>query len=114
MPSSNRSVLAASILVAVALLAYAVVVAGNVLLGVLLAAFVYLVGWVVSRLPNAVGSAFSQRRALATGLLVVLVLGYAVLVTANLLLGVVVSLTVAFVSWATIPDGPVARWLAGR
>ncbi|MFC6988826.1 hypothetical protein ACFQJD_09085 [Haloplanus sp. GCM10025708] len=113
MPSSNQTVLVAAMVVGLAIVAYSVVVQ-QVLFGVFLAALVYLFGWVVSHFPGTVSETFGRQRAVVTGVLVVLVLGYSLLVTANLVLGVVVALTITFVSWVTVPGGPVARWLAER
>jgi hypothetical protein len=114
MPSSSQSARKASIALAVVVVLYAVVVGHNILSGIFLAALIYLFGWLVSHFPGTVSETLGQRRAIATGVLVAAVLGYSLLVTAEVLLGVVVALTVVFVSWATTPGGPVARWLAER
>ena len=114
MSSDKQFALKVSIALALAILLYSVVVGHNILSGVFLAALVYLFGWLVSYFPGTLGETFGQRRAIATGVLVVAILGYSILVTAEVLLGVVVALTVVFVSWATVPGGPVARWLAER
>ncbi|MFB6101330.1 MAG: hypothetical protein ABEJ73_02050 [Haloplanus sp.] len=91
---------------------YAVLIAQRVLLGVFLGALVYLVVWLIARLsPGHPLDDMSRTRTTATAVFVVLVLAYAGLIAANVLLGVVAAVTVAVVAWVTSPGGPVARWL---
>ncbi|MFB6107423.1 MAG: hypothetical protein ABEJ82_01120 [Haloplanus sp.] len=100
---------------AVAVVAYAVVVAQRPLFGVFFAALIYLVGWLAVRIsPGNPLADLSRRRGLATGVLVVAVLAYSVLIVTELLVGVLVAATIAVVSWTTTPGGPVARWLDAR
>jgi len=110
MPSTQWTRVGAAF--AALVLGYAVVVAGNVLLGVFLAAAVYLLAWLIDRLsPGHPLDDMSRERTLAAGALALVVVAYAVLIAANVLLGVVVAVTVVIVAWVTSPYGPVARWL---
>jgi len=103
------------LVLAVLILAYAVVVAQNVLFGLFLAAVVYLLAWLMHHVsPGRPFEEMSRERTIATGLVVVAALAYAVLIAANVLLGIVVAATVVFVAWVTNPYGPVARWLGRR
>jgi hypothetical protein len=112
MPSTTR--VTALLTLSAAVVAVAVV-AQRALFGVFLAAVVYTVGWLVGRVsPGSPLDDVTRERTLATGGVVLAVLAYAVLVAANVLLGVVVALTVAVASWLTSPFGPVARWLDRR
>ena len=92
---------------------YSVVVAGSPLLGVFLAALIYLVAWLAATVvPNRdIRSDFSRARGAATGLVAVLVLAYALLIAGQILLGVLLVLFLVVVSWVTSPRGPVADWL---
>ena len=97
-----------------AVFAYSVVIASRALWGVLAGALVYLVGWLIGNSPPGFRAAFSRARALATGALVLLIVLYSLLIAGAVLLGVLTSLVVIVVSWATSPTGPVARWLTDR
>ncbi|WP_251330563.1 hypothetical protein [Haloplanus pelagicus] len=109
MPSTTRQT---TLLAVAAAVVVAAVVAQRALFGVFLGAVVYTVGWLIGRLsPGNPIDDLTRQRLLATGAVVLIVLAYAVVVVANLLLGVVVALTVAVASWLTSPFGPVARWL---
>ncbi|MFB6155276.1 MAG: hypothetical protein ABEJ22_05225 [Haloferacaceae archaeon] len=94
---------------------YAVVVASRPLLGVFAAAMLYLLAWLAATATpeGGLGTHLSRPRAIVTAVLVVLVLAYSVLVAAQILLGVLVSLLVVAVSWVTNPVGPVAAYLRG-
>ncbi|WP_248897076.1 hypothetical protein [Haloplanus halobius] len=115
MPSIDMTWRTVSIALAVAVLGYAVVIATHVLLGVFLAAVVYLVAWLVDRVsPGSPLDDMSQARITAAGAVSLLVLGYSIVIVANILLGVIVAVTVFVVAWITSPIGPVARWLDAR
>ncbi|MFB6255141.1 MAG: hypothetical protein ABEH58_00155 [Haloplanus sp.] len=110
MPSPNPPAVLAGLATAVVLVV--AIATQQVLLGVFIAGVVYLVGWLIARI--SAGTPFdhmTRERKLATGGLVALVLGYAVVIATRLLLGVVVAGTVVVVSWLTDPRGPVAAWL---
>jgi len=103
------------IVLAALILGYAVVVAQNVLFGIFLAVVVYLLAWLMHHLsPGRPLDDMSRERTVATGAVVLVVLAYAVLIAANVLLGIVVAVTVFFVAWVTNPYGPVAQWLHQR
>jgi predicted PurR-regulated permease PerM len=100
------------VVLAALIVAYAVVVAQNVLLGIFLAAVLYLVTWLVVRVsPGNPLDDVTRERRLATGAVVLVVLAYAVVIAGSILLGILVAATVALVAWLTSPVGPVARWL---
>lgn len=105
--------LAGTVLVAVLAVAYFVVVAQQVLVGVLLAALVYGTGWIAAVLAgsNRSLSHFTPRRAIATAVVSAAILLYALLVAAQILLGLLVVAVVVLVSWVTSPRGPVVRRL---
>ncbi|AZH25685.1 hypothetical protein [Haloplanus aerogenes] len=103
------------LVLAALILAYAVVVAQNVLFGIFLAAVVYFLAWLIHHVsPGRPLDDMSRERTIATGVVVLVVLAYSVLIAANVLLGIVVAVTVCFVAWVTNPYGPVARWLDRR
>jgi hypothetical protein len=111
MPSTTWQVAVGALIALV--VGYSVVVAGSPLLGVFLAALIYLVAWLAATVvPNRdLGSDFSRTRGAATGLVAVLVLAYSLLVVGQILLGVLLVLFLVVVSWITSPRGPVADWL---
>jgi hypothetical protein len=113
MPSTNPRT--AVLAVAVAVAGYAAVVASRFLLGLLLAALVYLVGWFVVRLSpgNPIDDMTRLRIGVAGGV-AALALVYAVVIAASVLLGVLAAGAVLVVAWITSPLGPVARWLDRR
>ncbi|WP_049936181.1 hypothetical protein [Haloplanus natans] len=103
------------VVLAALVLGYAVVVAQNVLIGVLLAAVVYLLAWLMHRLsPGRPLDNMSRERTVVAGVISLVAVAYSVLIAANVLLGVVVAAVVVFVAWVTSPRGPVARWLDQR
>lgn len=112
MPSTTRQTTLLAVAAAVVAIA---VVARNALFGVFLGTVVYSVGWLIGRLsPGSPLDDMTRERTLATGGMALAILAYAVVVVANILLGVVVALTVAVAAWLTSPFGPVARWLDRR
>ncbi|WP_251343444.1 hypothetical protein [Haloplanus halophilus] len=114
MPSTRPTWTLPVVAVALLVFLYAVAVSDAVLFGVFLAAVLYLVAWLLDRLSpgNPLGDMTRERR-LATGIVVLGILAYSVVIVANVLLGVLVSATVFVVAWLTSPVGPVARWLDG-
>ncbi|WP_338739467.1 hypothetical protein [Haloplanus salilacus] len=112
MPSATRQT---TLLAVTAVVVVAAVVAQRVLLGAFIGAVVYTVGWLIDRLsPGTPLDDMTRARTLATGAVVLAVLAYAVLIVANILLGLVVALTVVVAAWLTSPFGPVAQWLDRR
>jgi len=111
MPSSTWRV-AVGALIALAV-GYSVVVAASPLLGVFLAALIYLVAWVATVVAanRSFRSDFSRARGVATAVLAVLVVLYSLLIAGQILLGVLLVLFLVVVSWVTSPRGPVADWL---
>lgn len=108
MPSPRWRV--AGSLLAVLVLAYSVVIAGDVLLGVLAAGLVYLLCWLVALVsPERVLADMGSTRAGVALVIAVLVLAYAFVIATQILLGVVVATVVVFVAWLTAPNGPVVR-----
>jgi hypothetical protein len=97
-----------AIFLTVAIIGYSVIIAAQILLGVILASLVvasmYLVGYVhLHGYPDSLG----RTRSLATALAVTLVLLYSVFVGGNLLLGIVASLLIGLTAWLTSPTGPL-------
>jgi len=112
MPSTSSTWKLPVAVVALLVLLYAFEVSGNVLLGVFLAAVCYLVAWLVTRVsPGNPLDDMTRARRLATGAVVLVVLAYSVVISAAILLGILVAVTVFLVAWVTSPIGPVARWL---
>jgi multisubunit Na+/H+ antiporter MnhG subunit len=112
MPSIDATWKLPVAIVALLVVLYAFEVSGNVLFGVFLAAVLYLVAWLVTRVsPGNPLDDMTRERRLATGAVVLAVLAYAVVIVASVLLGVLVAATVFLVAWLTSPVGPVARWL---
>ncbi|MDG5774843.1 hypothetical protein VB773_15275 [Haloarculaceae archaeon H-GB2-1] len=109
--TSLRWKIVVSVLVAT-VVGYAVVIAQQVLLGILAGTFVYLLAWLVSVLDT--GGTVGSTRALLTAVISLLVIAYALLIVQQILLGVVVVLFVVLVSWLTSPRGPLARYLRSR
>ena len=115
MPSPQRTWRLAGAAVAVAALGYALVIAGQILLGVLVAGAVYgtalLVGFAS---PDGVVADMGRTRAVVTGLVAVGIVAYALVIAGSLLLGLVAALFVFLGSWLTASNGPLARlvrWL---
>jgi len=105
----------AALALAVAIAGYSILVANRVLLGLLLAAIVYLVGWLIGRLSS--GSPLDDMTPLRIGIaggIAAFALAYAVVIAASVLLGVLAAGSVIVVAWITSPLGPVARWLDRR
>jgi hypothetical protein len=118
MPSTQRTASVGSV-VAAFVLAYALLIAGQLLLGVLVAGLFYGTALLVSvASPDGVVADMGAVRAAVTALLAVGVAGYAFAVADALLPGLIVALLVFLASWLTAPDGPLvrlARWvLAAR
>ena len=115
MPSTIRTWQLPALAAAFLVVAYAFVVANNLLLGVFAAALLYLLAWVIDRASSGNPlEDMTRARRLATGAVVLVVLAYSVVVAGSVLLGVLVSATVVTVAWITSPLGPVARWLDSR
>lgn len=93
----------------VPIVAYFVVVQ-RPLYGVLAGALVYVTVWSLGKLgrPALLTDAFDTGRATATATVVLVVIGYALLVANQLLLGVLAAGTVLLVAWMTSPTGPFA------
>ncbi|MFB6161504.1 MAG: hypothetical protein ABEJ61_10075 [Haloferacaceae archaeon] len=97
-------------LLALLVVAYSTFVGGAFLIGVAAAGLVYLLGWLVALVsPERVAADMGGTRAKATAAVVLLVLAYAVVIAAQILLGVVAATLVVFVSWVTAPNGPLVR-----
>jgi hypothetical protein len=115
MPSTRRTWRLGGAVVALVALVYALVIAGQILLGVIVAGVVYgtaLLVPVVS--PNGVVDDMGDRRAAVTGLVCAGIVGYALVVAGTLLLGLAAAALVFFGSWLTAPNGPIVRlvrWL---
>jgi hypothetical protein len=92
----------------VLVVAYSVLFAGQLLLGVLVAALVYLIVWLFAEVDLDTRGAFSAGRAVATATVVVLVIAYALLLAGQILLGLLAAATVFVVAWVTSPTGPFA------
>jgi hypothetical protein len=106
--SFRRPDWAAAFTVAALVVAYSVVVARSVLVGVVVASLVLLVATARAFLADG-GYAVSmgRTRTLVVAVLSVLVLGYALLVARELLLGLAAVALIALVAWLTSPEGPV-------
>jgi hypothetical protein len=92
-----------------AVLAYAVVIASQLLLGVVLATAVYHCSWLAAYVrdtgyPRSLG----PRRTWLVAVLSAVVFLYAVLVAGQVLLGLLVMAFIALVAWVTSPTGPLA------
>jgi hypothetical protein len=115
MPSPQRTWRVAGAVVAVAALVYALVIAGQILLGVVAAGLVYGTALLVSvTSPDGVVADMGRTRAAVTALVAVGVVAYAVVIASTLLLGLLAAFLVFLGSWLTAPNGPLARlvrWL---
>lgn len=95
---------------AVLVVAYATLVVGELLLGVITAGLVYLFGWLVALVsPERMLADMGTTRATVTAVVSLVTLLYAVVVATQLLLGVFVVALVVLVSWTTAPNGPIVR-----
>jgi uncharacterized membrane protein YhdT len=93
----------------VLVIAYSVLLAGQLLLGVFVATLIYLVVWLFAEFGRLdTRGAFSASRAVATATVVVLVVAYALLIAGQVLLGLLAAATVFVVAWVTSPTGPFA------
>lgn len=107
------------VVVAVSLTLLYVYASGRIVSGVFVGVISYLVAWFVARLSpddilGRVRADMTQRRILVTGVLVLTILTYSLLIIGNILFGGVVSLMLVATAWLTSPSGPVARWLDRR
>jgi|GEM_PF-1973169 len=114
MPSTIHNWRAPMAVLGLLVLLYAFEVAGNVLFGVFVGAVLYLIAWVIDRLsPGNPLDDMTRARRLTTGVVVLGVVAYSVLIAGSILLGVLAAAVVAAVSWITSPVGPVSKWLEG-
>lgn len=115
MPSTRRIWRTGGAVVAVVALVYALVIAGQILLGVIVAGAVYGTALLVSVVsPDGVVADMGRTRALVTGFVVVGIVAYAIVIASTLLLGLLAAFLVFLGSWLTAPNGPLARlvrWL---
>ncbi|MGM0590271.1 MAG: hypothetical protein ACQETI_01360 [Halobacteriota archaeon] len=90
-------------------LLYAVLVVGQLLLGVLLVVAIGVLWWLARTLLGdvGVGAAFTPIRAVATVGVIVVVVVYSFFVIREVLLGVAVSILIFFAAWLTSPAGPL-------
>jgi hypothetical protein len=115
MPSPKRIWRTGGAVVAVAVLVYALVIAGQILLGVIVAGVVYGTAFLVPVVsPDGVVADMGELRAVVTGLVCAGIVGYALVVAGTLLLGLAAAALVFVASWLTAPNGPLVRlvrWL---
>jgi hypothetical protein len=110
MPSTERAWQAAGAVVTALVLAYAALVSGQLLLGLLTAGLAYLAAWTLGRVgPRTVVARMGRPWAAVTGLLALAPLGYGAVVVGAPLLGLFVALLVAHAAWLVAPDGPLVR-----
>jgi len=110
MPSTERRWRTAGVVVAVLVLAYSVLVAAQLLLGLLTAVLAYFFGWTVGRAgPERLIERMGSGRATLTAVFAVVAVGYAVVVVTRPLLGLFLALLGWTLAWLTAPDGPLAR-----
>lgn len=96
-------------LAVLSVLGYAVVIAGQLLLGTIAAALVYLCSWLVATLRDRGYSvSVGTRRMRLVALFSPLVMLYALLVAGQILLGVLAVAVLFLVAWVTSPEGPLA------
>ena len=103
MPSNTGRAVAA--VAAAVVLAYATLVATELLLGILAAGVLVLVVYA----GDAIARDMDRTRTLVVGVLAVAAFGYFVVVGGSLLLGVLLGALVVLVGWVTAPRGPLAR-----
>ena len=109
MPSTQRTASVGAVAAAL-VLAYAVLVAGQILLGVLVAGSIYATALLVTvASPDGVVTDMGEGRAAVTAFLGVGVAGYALVVASALLYGLLGALLVFLGSWLTAPNGPLVR-----
>ena len=107
--SLRRPRWAAAFVVAALVLAYSLLVAQNLLLGIAVAVLVFLVAATLSYLADRGYSAsLGRTRTFVVVALSVLVLAYALIVARQLLLGLVAVTLLYLVAWVTSPNGPIA------
>ena len=107
--SLRRPSWAAASLLAVLVVAYSVVVARNLLVGVGVASLVLLAATARAFLADrGYAPSMGRARTLVVAALSALVLAYALLVARQLLLGLVAVVALYVVAWLTSPTGPVA------
>ena len=100
---------AAALAVASAILAYSLVIAQQLLFGVVTASLVLLVAAALSYLRDrGYAPSMSRARTLAVATLSTLVLAYALLIAQQILLGLLTVALIALVAWLTSPTGPIA------
>lgn len=87
---------------------YSVLVAGEILLGVLAVPLVFGCLWAVAYVhSHGYPASLGRTRTLATGLAIAVTLLYSVLVAGSLLLGIIVGLLIGLTAWLTSPTGPL-------
>ncbi|MFB6080599.1 MAG: hypothetical protein ABEJ81_06345 [Haloferacaceae archaeon] len=113
MPSTRARL--ATGLVVLSIIAYATLIAAELLLGALAAGLAWLLAWVPAR--RGVGRFVAETgstRARIVGALALLALAYAVVVATRPLVGLLLAETLVLVAWTTGPRGPLVRaaaWL---
>ncbi|MFC4358873.1 hypothetical protein ACFO0N_13065 [Halobium salinum] len=111
MPSTTQSKnwKIATAVAVLAVLAYAVVVASQLLLGAILATAVYLVSWLAAYVKdNGYPRSLGPRRTWLVAVLSTLVFLYAIVIAGQVLLGLLAVALIALVAWVTSPTGPLA------
>ena len=109
MPSTQRTA-SVGVVVAALVLAYALLVAGQILLGVLVAGAVYGTALLVSVASrDGVVAEMGRLRAAVTGVLVVGIVAYGIVIVGQILLSLFLAALVFLLSWLTAPDGPLVR-----
>lgn len=112
MPSTARRWRTVGAVVAVLALVYALLIAGQILLGVIAAGLVYGTALLVSvASPDGVVADMGEARAAVTGLVCAGVVGYALVIAGTLLLGLFAAVLVFLGSWLTAPNGPLGRFV---
>lgn len=112
MPSVERPLRTAGAVLAVLTLVYALAIAGQILLGVIVAGMVYGTAFLVSAASSdGVVAEMGRPRAVVTGVVAVGVVAYSLVVVGRVLLGLFVAIFAVLLSWLTAPSGPLARFI---
>ncbi len=110
MPSTARSVRTAGAALAALVLAYALVFVQEIVLGVVVAGLFYGTALLVSVANrDGVVAEMGRLRAAVTGVLVVGVVAYGLVIVGQTLLSLFLAVLVFLLSWLTAPDGPLVR-----
>ncbi|SFL16593.1 hypothetical protein SAMN04487950_2832 [Halogranum rubrum] len=107
-PQLSQRTFAAASALSFVVLAYSLVIAGQILLGVLAVVFIFGGAFAHAMLRHhGYPVSLGRTRTILVAVAVVLVMTYSLLVAGQILLGIIASLLLSLTAWLTSPTGPL-------